>query len=127
MDNNFLIDTLFLAFIFWLGFTVGKMVMAYQMREIIYDQARKNGIIIDDGMLQERIKEVEAKTKNLMIEKHGNMLLLYEVSTNTFICQGSTVEELAKLSKSYKNIDYAVVENGDDTLLFVNGYVKTTV
>lgn len=127
MDNNFLIDTLFLAFIFWLGFTVGKMVMAYQMREIIYDQARKNGIIIDDDMLQERIKEVEAKTKNLMIEKHGNMLLLYEVSTNTFICQGSTVEELAKLSKSYKNIDYAVVENGDDTLLFVNGYVKTTV
>ena len=126
MDNNFLIDILFLAFIFWIGFTVGKAVMAYRLREIIYDQARKNGIILNEDMLQDKIKEVETKTKNLMIEKHDNMLMLYEVNTNTFICQGSSVEELAKLSKSYKNINYAVVENGDDILLFVNGYVKTT-
>ena len=126
MDNNFLVDTLFIASIFWLGFTIGKMVMAYRMREIIYDQARKNGIILDEDMLQDKLKEVEAKTKNLVIEKHDNMLMLYEVNTNTFICQGSSVEELAQLSKAYRNIDYAIVENGDDTLLFVNGYVKTT-
>lgn len=45
----------------------------------------------------------------LVVEHTDNMLYLYDSQTNTFICQGKTLEELARLSKQYKNITDAMV------------------
>jgi hypothetical protein len=61
----------------------------------------------------------------LTVEKANNILYLYEKNTDNFICQGSTLEELATLAQKYKNIKYACVLNGDEVYAFVDGVVKT--
>jgi hypothetical protein len=51
-------------------------------------------------------------------------MYLYEYEANTFICQGKTLGELAKLAQKYKNIQYAIVEHNKEMLVFVDGSVK---
>jgi hypothetical protein len=51
-------------------------------------------------------------------------MYLYEYEANTFICQGKTLGELARLAQKYKNIKYAIVQHNEEMLVFVDGDVK---
>jgi hypothetical protein len=57
------------------------------------------------------------------------MLYLYDHEANSFVCQASTMEELATLAKEYNNIKYAAVMDvdGDSIYTFVDGKVKVNL
>lgn len=61
---------------------------------------------------------------NCLIEKHGTMLYLYDKQSNDFICQGNSLDELAKNALKYKNVQFALVENNQSVIKFEEGKVK---
>lgn len=113
-----MLEILILLAVFCVGFYVGESLFAYRIRHLIYKEAKAQGIEID---LPISTKPDIAK---LFVEKANDMMYLYDYEANTFVCQGKTLDELASLAQKYKNIKYAVVADGDDMLMFVDGYVK---
>jgi len=111
-------EILILLVVFVIGFYVGESVFAYRIRHLIYKEAKLQGILID---LNEGAKPTIDK---LFVECANDMMYLYEYEANTFICQGKTLGELARLAQKYKNIQYAIVEHNKEMLVFVDGSVK---
>ena len=62
----------------------------------------------------------EKQVHKLKVEKHGEMLYLFD-NKDEFICQGSSVQELANLAKKYKNIVYAAVMFDNKVFAFKDG------
>ena len=118
-----MLELIIIAFIFWLGYNAGQIVLSWQLRDIIRDEARKEGIKVDDEY--NVIKDKKPKVAQLIVEKVNNVLYLYERDTDDFVCQGSTLDELATLAKKYKDIKYAAVKIDEEIYAFVDGVVKT--
>lgn len=118
-----MLELIIIAFIFWLGYNAGQMVLSWQLRDVIRREAREKGINVDDNFNIIESKE-KPKVSKLWVEKVHDIMYLYDIE-NEFICQASTLEELAKLALKYKNIKYASVMNGDDIFAFVDGNVKS--
>lgn len=110
---------------FWLGYQFGIAILSYKLRHLLYKEAKKQGIVIpyQNNILEEQLPTVS----QLMVEKSNNILYLYNREDETFVCQGSTLEELAVLAKEYKNIKYAAVLHDDDVVAFVDGKIKTVL
>lgn len=89
----------------YLGFHLGSAFVMFKLKDLILKEAARQGL--DVVVLEQNI--IEKQQTKLVIEYNDNILYLYDNHTNTFICQGSTVEELAKLAKQYKNISDAAV------------------
>jgi hypothetical protein len=71
-------------------------------------------------------EEVEVvKVKKYFIEKINELLYLYEHTSNIFIGQGKSLEELALIAKDKAEI--AGVSYNEEVVWFVNGEVKTTI
>ncbi len=57
-------------------------------------------------------------------EVHENTMYLYDRQNDTFLCQGSTLEELAERLMSWHKIKVAYVTHIDQTYYFVDGKVQ---
>lgn len=84
----------------YVGFHVGSMYMAFKLRHFFMQETAGKVDTVTIGKLPK---------PNLVIEHNKNILYLFDSQTNTFICQGKTLDELALLSKQYKNITEAMV------------------
>ena len=116
-----MLEIIIVGFIFWMGYQVGMSVTAYRLRDLVYREAKRRGLIKEiDLDLEEELTVVQ-----LFVEKANNILYLYDKDDNTFVCQGSTLQELATLAKKYKNIKYAAVMIDKDIYAFVDGTVKS--
>jgi len=99
------------------GYQVGQVAMVLKLRQLAmsgqFDQLAKANPLPD--------------VKQLFIERVDTVLYLYEKELGSFICQAATVEELAKLAKEYKNIQYASVMDAhtNSIILFVDGKVDS--
>lgn len=60
----------------------------------------------------------------LATEKHGDMLYLFEKKTDSFMCQGTSLEDLAKKLAEYKDIHIALVDHNSKPIWFVNGEIS---
>lgn len=107
-------EIVILLVIFYLGFQIGGLYVSYKLRDLIIKEAISRGIEIPE--LEKNI--LEKKKNKLVIEHNDNVLYLYDFDTNTFICQGSSIEELAKLAKEYKNIEHAFVLDSQSNIMF---------
>ena len=116
-----MLELIIIGFIFWLGYQVGMTVMAYRLRYLVYKEAKHRGLIKEIDLDLEE----EPTVMQLFVEKANNTLYRYDKNDNTFVCQGSTLEELATLAKKYKNIDYAAVMIDKEIYAFVDGTVKS--
>lgn len=116
-----MLELIIIGFIFWIGYQVGISVTAYRLRDLVYREAKRRGLL----------KEVDTELEEtpvvaqLMVEKSNNVLYLYNRDDNTFVCQGSTLEEIASLAKKYNNIKYAAVMIDQEIYAFVDGTVKS--
>jgi sporulation protein YlmC with PRC-barrel domain len=117
-----MLEIIIVGFIFWMGYQVGMSVTAYRLRDLIYREAKRRGLIKEIDL---NFEEEELTVMQLFVEKANNTLYLYEKDDNTFVCQGSTPEELATLAKKYKNIKYASVIIDKEIYAFVDGVVKS--
>lgn len=116
-------DIIDFFFILALGYILGKIHAYFQIAKILREMAEAVGIDIEKE-LQKKKQTVETEQKivyKLKVEAHGDVLYLFEKDTDTFICQGTSVQELAKLAKEYKNIGLAAVMYGDKVFKFTDG------
>lgn len=118
-----MLELIIIVFVFWLGYNVGQMVLSWQLRDVIRKEAISQGINVDQDFNIIEKKEVKPKVSKLWVEKIHDIMYLYDIE-NEFICQATSLEELAKLALKYKNIKYASVMNGDDIFAFIDGTVK---
>lgn len=109
----------------FIGYHLGYSILAWRIKDLIIKEAKNEGI---DVSIFEETKPTNAVSQ-LFIERVNNVLYLYEKDMGTFICQATSVEELAKLAKEYKQIKYAAVmdEQTNDVFAFVDGKVETNL
>jgi len=120
-----MLELIILCLVFWLGYQTGFAILSHRLRHLLYKEAKKQGITIP---YQDNVLEEEQPTvSQLMVEKSNNILYLYNREDDTFVCQGSSLEELAVLAKEYKNIKYAAVLHEDDVVAFVDGKIKVVL
>jgi hypothetical protein len=104
--------------IFVAGFRAGEIFFTLRIREAVRQEAKKQGISIEDD---------EVVVRKLVVEKADNSLLLYDFENKSFICQGRTIQELAKNSKEYGGVDVAVVVHEKEHYFFINGDIKDSL
>ena len=121
-----MLEIIILGFVFYVGYNIGQVVASWQLRDLIIKDAKRQGII-DDNL--NFIEKKGPSVHKLVGEKTNNMLYLYDHEENSFVCQAKTIEELAKLAKQYKNIQYAAVMDveGDSIYTFVDGKVEIKI
>jgi len=101
------------------------MLGAWAMDKFIFYQIRKTleeaGIDVDS-----KDEEVEViKVKKCFVEKINESLYLYEHTTNNFIGQGKSLDELALLAKDQARV--VGVSYNEEILWFVDGKVRTSI
>lgn len=113
----------------FLGYHLGQMVLSWRLRDIILKEARKEGLNVDDEYNIIEQKNDKPNVAQLFIERVNDVLYLYDRKANTFVCQASNIDELAKLAKEYKNIKHAAVldQSTEDVFAFVDGKVKHNI
>jgi sulfur relay (sulfurtransferase) DsrF/TusC family protein len=99
-------------------FIVCLIVVGYQLGKTITVLRIQNDIV--KNFLKESDTEEPNQVHKLRIETIDSILYLYD-DENTFICQATTIDELARLSQQHNNIDYAAVIHNDKIFTFVNG------
>tara|TARA_R110000868_G_scaffold126775_2_gene334039 strand:- start:10 stop:351 length:342 start_codon:yes stop_codon:yes gene_type:complete len=109
-------DILLYFIIFYLGIQFGELLTTLRIRHLISK--------IEMGEIIEEIQGEETEIKKLITEQINDVLYLYNHDTKDFICQGSSIEELAKMAKEYKNINLAAVIHNEKLFLFNNGTCK---
>ena len=112
MELSYLLD---IVSAFLLGMFVLERIVFYKIRRIL----TKAGVDFTEGPKVEVIK-----LKKYFIENINGLLYLYEHTTNKFISQGKTLEELAILTK---NDEIAGVSYNEQLVWFVDGEVKTSI
>lgn len=123
-----MLELIILAFVFYLGYNLGQIVLSWHLRDIIVREARKDGIRVDsDYNIIESDEDVKPNVFQLFVESVNDILYLYDRDQNVFICQAKSMEELAELSLKNNNIKYAAVLHGEQVVAFINGKVKITV
>lgn len=98
-----------------LGWVMGEFYTIYKLRKNL-----RSVIIIQEEVPRPNVFKLET-------EEVDNTILLYDRDTNDFICQGSSLEQLAQLSREYKKIEYATVKHGDYFVAFIEGKVTEKV
>lgn len=113
-------DFLTILIPFVLGYAIGKIHGYYTIAKILKELADDAGIDIEKELT--KISEDEPETvRKLKIDGSGDILYLFDIETDTFICQANCVQELAKLAKERSKIIYAVVKHGDKFFTFKDG------
>lgn len=123
-----MLELIILAFVFYVGYNLGQIVLSWHLRDIIVREARKDGIRVDsDYNIIESDEDGKPNVFQLFVESVNDILYLYDRDQNVFICQAKSMEELAELSLKNNNIKYAAVLHGEQVIAFINGKVKITV
>lgn len=83
-------------------------------------------LIIILYFINKPVKVIETKIEipRLNVENVSNVYLLYETKTNTFMCQGNTLQELAEKLLENNKIDLAFVKHDKKHFVFASGKIK---
>lgn len=117
-------DILLLILLLVVAFQAGKHYGYYKIVKIMKEVAEDQGFDLEKelGLQKEQDeKQTVFVVPKLNVEQHGDMLYLFDVDTDNFICQGASVQELAKLAKELKNVSVAAVKHGDKIFAFKDG------
>lgn len=112
-------ELIFLLSVFLIGFAAGNAWASFKFVRALKDAAEEAGIDLEKEIAKHEI--TQKVVYKLAVEQHGDTLYLFDKEEDSFICQGSSVQELAKLAKQYKNIAYAAVLFGDKVFQFKDG------
>ena len=109
---------------YFLDLVFAFILGAWAMDKFIFYQIRKT--LEEAGVDFEEEEKVEViKVKKCFVEKINESLYLYEHTTNNFIGQGKSLDELALLAKDQARV--VGVSYNEEILWFVDGKVKTTI
>lgn len=110
-------DLLDILIIFGLGFALGKIHTYMKLTILLKQTAKRHGIVLEGMEIDDDIRTIY----ELIVESHNGILYLFDKKNNKFICQGSSVQELAKLAKEQGNIINAAVVYDNKIFAFIDG------
>ena len=114
--------------VFAFGWWAGQVYMLIKFRQSLKKIVESAGMTMDEWAETVNDLTIKAvKVPNLFTEKSGNSIMLYNKDTGAFMCQASSLDELAVLSNQHNKIEVAVVSHNDQELYFVDGKVKTSI
>jgi len=106
-----------------LGVLYIKVKIAMEVRKILEDSGLDINKILEEEIQSSSLEKIDRIIDTVLnTEQHGGYLYLYKDST--YLCQASTLEELAMHAHSYKNISNATVAYNKSLVKFVNGKVE---
>ena len=121
-------DIIFLLVIFFLGVLTGESYALYRFRRILRKIARKQGIDLDAEIthseLTGNINTSFNKFLRMETEQIGEVLYLYDKDSDSFICQGSSIEELVRLANQYKSIKRGTIVHNDKVFVILDGEIE---
>lgn len=119
-------DIFYFLLAFSIGWFGGQYYMALQLRKQIAKIAERYGMTLEELVKSfEQVTTIEIKkVPNLVTEYQGNTIYLYNKDTGKFVCQGSSLDELAMLCND--EFQAALVEDKDTNLIFANGKIQNT-
>jgi hypothetical protein len=100
-----------------LGMFVMDKIIFYKIRKALEEA----GVNFDE----EEDKVEVIKVKKCFVEKINGLLYLYEHTTNNFIGQGKSLDELAILAKDQARV--VGVSYNEEILWFIDGEVRTSI
>jgi len=116
MEYSEIINLLQLLLIFLAGAYFGTRYTLYRLQKALEEA----GVDFEE---EEKVEVI--KVKKYFIEKINELFYLYEYTSNKFIGQGKSLEELAVIAKD--NAEIAGVTYDKEVVWFVDGKVKTTL
>jgi len=117
METSTIIYLLQSLSIFLAGAYFGTRYTLYRLQKALEEAG------VDFEEEQEKVEVI--KVKKYFIEKINELFYLYEHTSNKFIGQGKSLEELAVIAKD--NAEIAGVSYNEEVVWFVDGKVKTTL
>jgi hypothetical protein len=117
-------ELLILFAIVVIAFQLGKHYGYYKIVKLMKEVAEEQGLDLERelGIIKAREEQNQADTVHkLQVEQHGDLLYLFDKESDSFICQGSSVQELCDLAKKQKNVNLAAVLHGDKVFAFKDG------
>jgi hypothetical protein len=106
-----------LVFAFLIGAWITEKIIFYKIRKALEEA----GVDFDE----EEDKVEVIKVKKCFVENINGLLYLYEHTTNNFIGQGKSLDELAVLAKDQARV--VGVSYNEEILWFVDGKVRTSI
>ena len=117
-------DILLILSLIFFGFAIGNFYAHMKFWRLINKVASDEGVDLEKEMQKIEERKEGKLVYKLTVEKHNDILYLYDRESNDFVCQGKTLEELAELCKKYKNIKHGVVLHENKVFMFVDGLSK---
>jgi hypothetical protein len=114
-----LLDFIFIGIVFGCGYALGEFVTVHRVHTFLIRISRKAGIDLEREVDNEIGNAVSVP--KLSTEMVDDIIYLYDMDDKTFICQGKTIEELAKLTLDISKIEQAIVLHDKSIFVFDNG------
>lgn len=108
---------------FVIGWFIGSMYANYQHISHMRKLAKERGIDFDK-MVKSMVEMQKPTVPIFTAEKQNEVIYLYERNSKAFIAQGTSYEELAKITLETHKIPAALVVEGDNEIWFLQGQVK---
>jgi hypothetical protein len=96
---------------------MGEIFFSLRIREAVRIEAHRQGFSTDEDII----------VRKMIVEENDDELFLYDFDDKEFICQGRSVQELAKKTKVDRGINVAVVVHNKECYYFINGDVKSSL
>ena len=94
---DLLVDIILLALVFWAGYTWGVRVAVMRIITSIAQDPEHLGRALDDFRAVRKVKDTDDTTGDIIVERHGGQLYLYDREDNEFLAQGATLEQALEL------------------------------
>jgi hypothetical protein len=111
-------DYLIIAGLIIVAFFIGRIYQAVKIVDILV-----RAHLAEE--LNERATSLEVF--KLEIEEHQGTKFLYDSTAQEFICQGSTLEDLAKLFNERKQKSLGMLEYDNTSVYFIDGKVSDKI
>lgn len=111
--------------IFLVGIILGFRYGIAHIKSKIFDFIKE--IEKDPGKFESLIKQQRvaiAEIPILVTESVEDVILLYDKNKKKFLCQGSTLDDLANNLWAYNKIAIAIVKHNDNMFWFIDGKIQ---
>lgn len=102
---------------FGVGYIWAGVAFTLRFKRILEEAAHEVGVTLN------KKDAAKLSVPLLITEQHGDMLYLFEKETDSFMCQGNSLQDLMEKLSEYKDIHLAFVEHNKKGFWFSNGEI----
>jgi|694.fasta_scaffold01334_9 hypothetical protein len=104
---------------FVIGCFLGYNYFAFKVYRQLIKLAEKEGINLEEN------KVVTPDIRMLKVETHNNVFYTYDIKSNDFMAQGSSLDEVAENLFKNKNVNFALLAAPDNKIIkIINGKIQ---